>query len=256
MPFYAAHKVQPLRPVRFYGFGHHGAREHAHDGTRGVEREGHVLCGHRLYVHGARHVRDVGGADGEQRLSVLGDERAVIEHLFHPLSRYVRADEEIRRPARSDRARILYAVRLVGVERGYRDRVDRIHAALDRQPHRVAYRAEADEIFYVAVVGAEQEAAQIGLVHRFYERAEIARLAALAYEHVHALAHLFQRLFHAFALVVGGNPRGDVRVQRVARHSGRVTVDNRAHVQLGQHVGVAADHAGKIHHLAQPEQPA
>ena len=140
------------------------------------------------------------------------------------------------------------------VQRGHHQHVLGRHALLDGDPAHLVDVALAVEEIRLAVVGAERAVVRAVLAHHRQQRAQVAGVGGLADQHPHAAAALLQRLLGGERLVVGRDSGRHVCVQRRAHDPGRVPVDVRGDHPL-EHVRIAGDDAGEIHHLGHAERP-
>ena len=123
----------------------------------------------------------------------------------------------------------------------------------DGDPAHLVDVALAVEEVGLAVVGAERAVLRPVLADHRQQRAQVARVRRLADQHPHAATALLQCLGRRERLVVRGDPGRDVGVQSGAHHAGRMAVDVRSD-HPRQHLGVAGDDAGEVHHLGHAER--
>ena len=209
--------------------GGHGARLHAVEADRRHRRPAHI---------GA--VVD-GNAAGEDGRDCAGFE-IVQQHDVGPL-------------ARRDHAAVPEAE---GGRRGQRRRTidgERRHAERNGGPDDEVEMAFFGNVEGIAVIGAEGE--EGGGLER-QERGEgmqVFRDRALADQHGHALADLFQGFVGGGRLVVGANARARIGIEIEAADERRMAVDLPIGkgLDLGQAIRVAADEAGHVHEFGEAE---
>lgn len=116
---------------------------------------------------------------------------------------------------------------------------------------------EIQNVRRAAVVRAQRKARNVVPVHGGKDGEQLLARAALANEHVHARGKLVARFVRVVAFVVGRNARGGIGGEFRAFPAGEMSVDRLSRRarggELGEHVGVAARHAGIVHHFAQAE---
>jgi len=111
----------------------------------------------------------------------------------------------------------------------------------------------------VEVVGGQQDPGGVVLVDQGQEVLQVRLGAAFAQHQVHPPVELLLGLRDAGALMVGGDAEVDVGVERLAGQQRRMAVGTQAPGldvrQLLQHLGVAVDRPGHVHHLAEGDEP-
>ena len=85
------------------------------------------------------------------------------------------------------------------------------------------------------------------------QRLQVARGRAFADQQPHPRAQPLAALVRRVRLVVRADPGRRVRLQRPSEHAGRVTVDVLGERELRELGRRAADHAGEVHHLGEPD---
>ena len=214
--------------------------DHAHPRRRAGDRERDRHRAHRVAQLGRR-------ALGVGRLAPVLERQRDRERLE------VVEQREVGDVAGGDRAAIEQPVGARAVQRGHHEHVLGRDALGHRDPAHLVDVALAVEEVRLAVVGAERAVVRPVLAHHRQQVAQVARVGGLADQHPHAAPALLQRLGGGERLVVGGDARGDVRVQRRAGHARRVPVDvRRDHPR--EHVRIARDDAREVHHLGHAER--
>ena len=160
-------------------------------------------------------------------VAVLRHQPTVLPHARRPELRQVLEQHEVGPQAGRDGAPVEQAVRPRRVQRRHQQRVLGRHALGHRDPAHLVDVTLAIQEVGLAVVGAERAVLGPVVAHQRQQVAQVARVRRLADQHPHAAAALLQRLLVRRRLVVGADPGGDVRVQRVAGDAGRVAVDVR-----------------------------
>ena len=186
------------------------------------------------------------------------DVPAGLEHELRLEPLQVGDDEHVGLVAGRERPEIAEPVPGRAVQRGHDERILGRDAARDRLAHHAVDVALGHDVLGLAVVGAEREAVRPELGDQREQVVEVARAGRLANQHPHADAQALPALLDGPRLVVGADAGGGVRVQRLAEHARRVAVDVRRALerQLLELMLVAADDAGEVHHLGEPEHPA
>ena len=107
----------------------------------------------------------------------------------------------------------------------------------------------------IAVVGAQAQIGGVAFGQKADERMQIFRNRALADQHPHPLAQLFQTLLIGGRLVFGADTGGDIAVQIVPAQQGGMAVDMAAgkSLQLFHAAGVLMQNARIIHEFRQPD---
>ena len=186
----------------------------------------------------------------------LGDGRAVLQHQVGHEALEVGQHEQVGAVAGRDRAEAPEAVPEGRVERRADERVLRRDAEGDGVAHHPVDVAVVRDVLRLAVVGAERDPAGAVLGEQRQERLEVPRGGGLADQEPHPGAQPLASLLRRVRLVVRADPGGRVGVQRPAEHAGRVAVDVVRQRELRELGRRAADHAGEVHHLGEPDHAA
>ena len=142
-----------------------------------------------------------------------------------------------------------------GMMRGHRQRVRGRDAERDGVAHDRVDVPVLRDVLGLAVVGAEGHPVRPELRDERDQRAQVARGGRLADEEPEAGSEALAALLDGERLVVGADPCGGVRLQRVPANARRVPVDPLRTVdgELRELCRIAADDAGEVHHLRQPD---
>jgi hypothetical protein len=111
------------------------------------------------------------------------------------------------------------------------------------------------DVLRLAVVRAERDPMRAVLAQERKERVQVPRGRRLADQEPHSGAKPLSALLERVRLVIGADPGGGVRVQRLADDARGVAVDvsRGSERELLELVRVAADDAGEVHHLREAE---
>ena len=114
------------------------------------------------------------------------------------------------------------------------------------------------EIVRVLIVRTQQEAAGVFRRDDLAAKRKIVCRRPAADLHVHSARDLLAHLLRRQALVIGDDPAEQIRVERVARDGGRVSVRDLPRLfrrrEFCNRLLLARDHGGVVHHLPQSEK--
>jgi hypothetical protein len=160
-------------------------------------------------------------------------------------------------PARRHQPPVVQPENARGGDAGHAIGRQRRGAQRDGGAYRMVEVAFLGDVERVPVVGAEGEEGRVPLRDDRRQRMQVLRHRAFAHQNLHALGELLQRLFGGGGLVVGADARTKIAVEVEPTQQRRMPVDAAPlkRRKLGHHAGIAAQHAGKIHHLRQPQHP-
>ena len=198
-------------------------------------------------MHGVAH--PVGHLDPGD----LADRLPALEHELGHERLEVGEDEDVGAAARRDRAQMVEAVIGRRVERGHHDGV------LRREPERDGVAddrvdvAVVGDVLRLTVVGTERHPVRSVLERERQQRPKIPGARGLTDQEPEPGPQPLATLLDGRSLVVGGDPRSRVRVERTARHPGRVAVDVLGQAELRELAFVPRHDAGEVHHLGEPE---
>ena len=146
------------------------------------------------------------------------------------------------------------------VDRRHLDRRHRLQPLRDRVAHDAVHMPFIDQRSGVAVVGAQDEVARIDahLGHRLHLARHVVPGRTQSQHRLHALAHAGDGVLGAGALMVvrragrGVSMKGQAEVPRGIVAADRLSGPQRSGDLAGHH-RIVGDDAGKVHHLAEPD---
>ena len=144
-----------------------------------------------------------------------------------------------------------------GMMRGHDDGVLGSDAGRDRLAHHAVHVPRVGDVLRVAIVRAEGDAPGPVLLDERQQRSQIPRHRRLADEKPHPRSQAFATFLDRERLVIGVDAGRRVRLEVASEQTGRVPVDvpRAVECELLELGGRAADDAGEVHHLREPEHP-
>ncbi len=207
-----------------------------------------------LDAHRLGQLGGVGLGGGEQWLALFGHRVPPVEHSIYGQAGQVVEDDDIGKVAGGYRPQPVQPEVLGGVDGRHLNRPHRVQPLAYRQAHHGVYIPVLEQVGAAAVVHHEQAPLIVVIGDQGQQGVQVLLRGALPYHNIHPPLQLLLRLLQDGALVVGAYAGGDVGVQVFTPHPGGMAVDDPApgELQLAQHILVAAEDAGEVHHLPQP----